>query len=58
MSEISIVENSLIVRLDGEHDLTRAKKFLAKKGFRLRNSAWKSNNTSPQKIISIQNYFA
>ena len=57
MSEISIVENSLIVRLDGEHDSTRAKKFLAKKGFRLRNSAWKSNNTSPQKIISIQNYF-
>ena len=51
MSEISIVGDSLTIRLDGEHDSRSIHKFLGRKGFRLRDFVWTSNNTNAQIII-------
>jgi len=56
MTEISIIDGSLNIRLEGGYDSRSIHNFLGRKGFRLRNSVWVSNNTNPQIIITIRNY--
>jgi SNF2 family DNA or RNA helicase len=57
MSEISIIGNSLSIRLDDVHNIRSIQKFLANRmGFRLRGTLWVSNNVAAENIIAVREY--
>ncbi len=51
-----MADGAVSVRLDHDHDITSIHRFLGRRGFRLRNTLWASNNIDAQNIISIRDY--
>ena len=57
MSELSIINDSLSIRLDDVHNIRSIQKFLANRmGFRLRGTLWVSNNVAAENIIAVREY--